>query len=548
MTVSGLFNIKIQTIAFAAGVLILSTLLSRVLGVVRNGLLSWQFGAGETTDIYLAAFRIPDLLYGIFIMGGVGAVFLPVFSEVFQRNEKRAWEFVNNTMNVLVVFLLGLSALAFLFAPFLIHAITPGFSEAQKEATVGLTRLMLLSPIFFGLSSVLSGVLQYFGKFVAYSIAPLVYNIGIIVGIVLLVPLFGIWGLGLGVIVGALLHAAVQVPAALSSGLRWKPLFQWKEQTLQHVFRLALPRTIAAVGFHINIIAMMAFASLVSVGSVTLFTFANDIQQFSIGLIGGSFAVAAFPALSKLFAEKKQAQFQQEFEKTLRHILFLVTPVVVLTFLLRAQIVRLIYGAGDKFLWEDTRLTAAMLGVFAFGIVFQACIPFFTRTFFAVQNTKIPAIVSLGSVAFNIGFAFWLLQVLSGNGALRTFLVHVLKLEGIEQVHIMALPLALVITGAIQLLVLAAMLRRYVGRMFTKSLFVSAVKTGVASCALAAATYGVLQVYGGMVALTTYVHVAAQFLLALVGGGIAYIATAFLLRSAEVVSFWNMVKAKIYGR
>jgi putative peptidoglycan lipid II flippase len=548
MTFSQLLNTQTKTIAFAAGVLVLFSLVSRVLGVLRNGLLSWRFGAGETTDIYLAAFRIPDFLYGILIMGGIAVVFLPVFSEMFQKNEKQAWQFVSNLLNVLVVSLIIFSALAFLFASFLVDIIAPGFSIEQKEITADLTRLMLLSPILLGLSSVFSGMLQYFGKFLAYSFAPVLYNVGIIIGIIFLVPVFGIWGLGLGVVGGAALHFVVQIPAAITSGFRWQPFFSWNDDALRKVRRLAFPRTIAAAAFHINFIVMTAFASLISVGSITIFNYANDVQQFSIGLIGGSFAIAAFPALSRFFAEKDTEQFQKAFGITFRQILFLVAPVTVFTFLLRAQIVRLIYGAGDLFTWNDTRLTAAALGIFAFGILVQAFIPFLTRAFFSLQNTKTPAIISVASIALNIGLAIVLLDVLAKQNIVSQFLIAALKLEGIEDIRILALPLALVLSGVFQAKLLSILLRKYVANIFHRALYVSVAKTIAASAALAAAAYAILQIYGGVFELTTYKEVFGQFILASIGGALAYITTSFLIRSPEMFSFWRMIKAKIYGR
>jgi len=537
-----------KTIAFAAGVLVLSSLVSRVLGVLRNGLLSWRFGAGETTDMYLAAFRIPDFLYGILIMGGITVVFLPVFSEMFQKDKKQAWEFTSNLLNVLIVSLVVLSAIAFLLAPWLIDVVAPGFSESQKETTTSLTRLMLLSPILLGISSVFSGMLQYFGKFLAYSLAPLLYNLGIIVGIVFLVPVFGIWGLGFGVVGGALLHFLIQVPAAMASGFRWQPLFSWKDQTLKKVVKLALPRTVAAAGFHINFIVMTAFASVISVGSISIFHYANDVQQFSVGLIGGSFAVAAFPALSRLFAQKDTEQFQRAFGITFRQILFLVAPIAVFTFLLRAQIVRLIYGAGDLFTWTDTRLTAAALGIFAFGIFFQAFIPFLTRAFFSIQNTRTPAIISITSVALNIGLVFLLLDVLSKENMVTALFVEGLRLEGIENIRVLALPLALVLSGVFQAQLLFVLLRKHVQSILKKDLYISVIKTSAASVALLGVTYTILQIYGGVFELTTYKEVLGQFLLASLVGTAAYIFVAFSIKSPEMLYLWVSVKKKIYGR
>lgn len=548
MTVSQLFNTQTKTIAFAAGVLLLSSLISRALGVLRNGLLSWRFGAGETTDMYLAAFRVPDFLYGIFIMGGIAVVFLPLFSELYQKDKKQAWEFVANMLNVLMVSLVVISALAFVFAPFLIDVVTPGFSAEQQETTVGLTRLMLASTILLGLSSVFSGMLQYFGKFLAHSFAPLVYNLGIIGGIVFLVPWFGVWGLGLGVVIGAAMHLAIQIPPALASGFTWRFSFAWQDNRLRRMSGLALPRMVAAASFHMNFIVMTAFASLISIGSITIFNYANDIQQFSIGLIGGSFAVAAFPALSRLFAEGKNKEFQRAFGITFRQILFLVAPVVILSFLLRAQIVRLIYGAGDLFTWTDTRLTAAALGIFAFGILFQAFIPFLTRAFFSLHDTKTPAIIAVSSITLNIGLALIFLEMLKGPGMLSEFLVTSLKLQGLQDIRILALPLALALSGVFQAKLLSLLLAKHVKDVFQKPLYVSVCKTAFAAAALGVVVYGLLQVYGGVFELTTYREVLGQFVLASLGGSIAYIATAFLVQSPEMFSFWRIIKSKLYGR
>ena len=548
MTVSQLFNSQTKTIAFAAGLLVAASLVSRVLGIMRNALLSWQFGAGETTDIYLAAFRIPDFLYGILIMGGIGAVFLPVFSELYSKDEKGAWEFVSNLLHILMVSILFFSAIAFLAAPLLIDLVAPGFTEEQQEVTVGLTRLMLLSPILLGISAIFSGMLQYFGKFLAYSLAPLLYNAGIIFGILFLVPFFGIWGLGLGVVGGAFLHLAIQIPAALASGFRWRPIFNWKSKTIAKVLRLAFPRTIAAAGVHINLIVVTALASLISTGSITLFNYANDIQYFPIGLVGISFAIAAYPALSRFFVEKDMKQFQRAFAVTFRQIIFLVMPISIFMFLLRAQVVRLVYGAGDKFTWNDTRLTAAVLGIFAFGILFQALIPFLARVFFSMQDTKTPTFISVGSMGLNIVLAFVLFSVLSSSNVITNAVVAGLKLQGIADVRIIALPLALVLSGIFQAQFLSLFLRKHMREILQKELYLSLIKTSIASGMLAVVTYGILRVYGGVFRLTTYEEVLGQFVLASLGGTIAYIVTALFIKSPEMIYFRERIYARLAKR
>ena len=536
MTISQFFHLQTRTIISAAVLLIFASLLSRVLGLARNGLLSWKFGAGVETDIYFAAFRIPDFIFGILIMGGITAVFLPLFSEYAEKDEKMAWKFTSNLLNILIVVLGVLALASFLAAPLLMKLVAPGFGVQEQATAVSLTRLMLLSPILFGVSSVFSGVLQYFHKFVAYALAPILYNLGIIGGIIFLVPLFGIWGLGLGVVAGAAMHLAIQVPGAMRSGFSWLPLFSLQDASFKKVLRLALPRTVAAAGYHINLIVVTALASLISAGSITIFQYANDVQHIPIGLVGASFALVSFPALSRLFAKKNMEQFQHTFAATFRHIMFLVVPASLLLFLLRAQITRVIYGTGTQFTWEDTILTSAVLGIFAFGIVFQALIPFLARAFFSTHDTKTPTIIGLVSVGLNIVLAFSFLRLFAQP---PLFLVSWLDLQGIDDIRILALPSALVFSGIFQLFLLLFFFVQKTKGVLKNEIFSSFVKTVLASVVLVGVTYTILQIYGSMFDLRTYLEVFGQLLIASFGGMIAYAVTAFLIRSQEAKHIWK---------
>jgi putative peptidoglycan lipid II flippase len=200
-------------------------------------------------------------------------------------------------------------------------------------------------------------------------------------------------------------------------------------------------------------------------------------------------------------------------------------------FLLRAQIVRLVYGAGDKFTWEDTRLTAAVLGIFAFGILFQALIPFLARVFFSTQNTRTPTYISIASVVLNIFLAVLLMNVLETPSALRDLLLSGLRLHGISDIRILAFPLALVISGIFQGVLLMVFLRKYVRGVIGRDLCVSILKIAISSVALSLTTYAILQLYGGTFALRTYSEVLIQLVLASLGGALAFIATALLIRS-----------------
>ena len=538
MTVSALLNGKTGTIGAAAGILFVSSLVSGLLGFARNGLLSWRFGAGEATDMYFAAFRIPDFLYGILIMGGISAVFLPLFSERMAQGREEAWKFASNLLNIIIGSLAVFAALVFLFAPQLIPLVAPGFSAAQIETSANLTRLMLLSPILFGISAVLSGVLHYYQRFFAYALAPVLYNLGIILGILFLAPLWGIWGVAVGVILGALLHVLIQAPVACKEGVSWQPLWNLKDASVRKAAVLAFPRTIATAAFYVNIIVMTALASLIAEGSITIFEYANHIQQLPVGLIGVSFALAAFPALSRFAVEQNSAKMRQAFSRTASNVLFFVLPLSALIFLLRAQIVRLIYGAGPHFGWDETRLTAAALGIFAFGIVFYALIPLFTRLFFALQDTKTPTFASVSAVVLNIVSAVFFIGAFAAPNTFSQFFVSALRLEGIEDIRILALPLAFVLAGIFQASLLLLLLARKTKGVGKKDFLSSAAKTAIATLASGVVTYGMLQLYGRPFPLETYARVLTQFLLAGAIGALAFVATAFLLRSSEILSLF----------
>ena len=458
MTIHQLLNFQSKSVSFSAMLLAASSLVSAFLGLMRNRLLGNQFGASGETDIYFAAFRIPDFIYGIVIMGGITVAFLPLFAEYASRGKEEAWEFVNNLLHVLLVVLGAFCVLLAIFAPLLMELVAPGFGPEQKASAITLTRLLFLSPVLFGISSVLSGVLQYHNRFIVYALAPILYNLGIIAGIVFLAPSMGVLGVGVGVIGGAGLHLLIQLPSFFASGFIWKFAFRPKDPSIAKVLRLALPRIPGAMGYQLNVIVMTALASMLSAGSITVFAFANDLQSFPINLIGVPFAIALFPALSRAFAEKKEADMKAAFASALRYVILLVLPIAGLMFLFRAAVVQLSYGVGN-FDVEDANLTAALFGVFALGVVFQALIPLLARAFFAMQDTKTPTVIGLSSVALNIFFAVSLIMILQTSG-LPAWLSSFLGLSHGSDARVLAFPFALFLSGLFQCSMLGLFLKK----------------------------------------------------------------------------------------
>lgn len=466
------FHLQTKSITFSAFIVGISIFLSRVLGFVRDGLLAARFGASEELDIYFSAFRIPDFIYGILITGGVIAVFLPIFSEVFAKDKEKAFLFTNNVLNSFLFLLIILALILFIFTPYLIKFITPGFSiEAQKK-TILLTRILFLSPILFGASAIFSGILQYFHFFLSYSLAPILYNLGIIFAILFLVPKFGLIGLVEGVIFGAFLHLLIQIPSAFKAGFSYKFYFDFKDRYMRKVFYLMIPRTIGSAAFHINLIIITAIASTLSLGSITIFNLSNNLQYFPIGVVGLAFAIASFPTFSKNWAENQKKEFLQSIENTVRKILFLILPISSLFFLMRAQIVKILVLVGERILnmgnfgIKDIRMTAASLGIFAFGIFAQSLIPLLCRVFFSLKDTKTPVLISLISIVLNVALAFSFIYILNFQNFFTLNFANFLDLEGIKDIRVLSLPLALSLSAVFQLILFWIFLEKKLKRIY----------------------------------------------------------------------------------
>lgn len=535
-----IFNSQTKTVTFAAVLLAASSLVSRLLGLIRDRLLAAGFGAGQELDIYFAAFRIPDFVYGILIMGGVAAIFLPVFSEYFRKGQEYAWSFVNNFLNCFLILIVLICGIMAVFAPWLVSLIAPGFCQESRELAVVLTRIMFISPVFLGISNIFSGVLHYFNRFFAYSLAPIMYNLGIIFGILFLVPVFGLYGLAYGVIAGAFFHWLVQIPAARKSGYKYLPVLNFKKFGLAKVFRLMVPRIIGAAGYHINLIVVTAVASTLAVGSITVFNFANNLQYVPVGLIGVSFSLAVFPVLSRKWAAGLKEDFFKTFSSTFRQILFLIIPASALIFILRAHIVRLVLGSGE-FGWLETRLTAACLGIFCLSIFASSFIPFLARVFYSFQNTKTPVIISLVAVTVNVLLCFLFVFLLGFANVFQELAANVLKLQDVQNIGVIGLPLAMSISAITQFCLLLVFLKRKTGSLGNGEIVKSTGKILIASLLMTVFAYAALFAAAEFLNVRTFVGILIQTITACLAGLAAYISASFLLKSAEAKLIWLSV-------
>ena len=520
-----LLNKKSKTIASGAIVIGIASCASRLLGMFRDRILAGQFGAGDILDIYYAAFRIPDLVFNLLILGALSAGFIPVFTYYLKKKEGKnseAWKLANSILNITALGTIIICLILFAFSSLIVPLVVPGFKGEKLKATIVLTRIMLLSPIFLGLSNIISGILNSFKRFFVYSLAPIMYNIGIIIGAVFFVKWWGISGLALGVVLGAFLHLAIQIPTAVHLGYRWQATLDFLHPGIRQIGRLMIPRTLSLATSQINFLAITIIASTLTAGSLSVFNFANNLQSFPLGIFGISFAIAAFPALSEFAIEKKTKEFVRNLSETIRQILFLIIPSSVLLFVLRAQIVRVILGTGN-FDWQDTVLTLECLGVFALSLFAQALIPLLSRAFFSYEDSKTPFLISLCSVIFNITTALILVKILG----------------------IVGLVLAFSISSILNMSLLAIFLRRKIGSVDEKRIILTAFKIGIASVLAGISCYNMLYLIAPLVNMQTGFGVLIQGVTAgLVGIG-AYLFFSWLLKIKELSVFWNILKTRL---
>lgn len=402
-----LFTRKQTNILSAASVLMAAVFISRVLGLVRDRLLAGAFFSGGKEahlDVYFAAFRLPDMLFQLLVLGALSAAFIPVFSNYLESAKEKAWHIASSVISIALFVFLPLALGIFIFAKPLSKIIAPTFSYQELKLMTGLTRIMLLAQFFFILSNFLTGILQSYQRFLVPALAPIAYNLGIILGIVLLTPFLGIYGPTIGVVLGAMLHFLIQIPVILNLGFKFKPSFDFKNKGVQLIGKLMLPRTLSLAVSQIELTVAVFIATGLAAGSLSIFYFAQHLNALPVGLFGLTIGQAALPSLSKE-ANKSLENFKRLFLSSFKQILYLALPASVVLVVLRIPLVRIAFGA-KNFPWEATLLTGKVVALFAISVFAQSAVQLLVRGFYALKNTRIPLFVGSLAVLVNVILSF----------------------------------------------------------------------------------------------------------------------------------------------
>ncbi len=526
------FNREWNGLHEAALLIGLFAIFSQILALFRDRLLAHSFGASQTLDIYYAAFRIPDLVFAGVASFMSAIVLIPILTKKARESDARAQKFLNDTFTVFFVILLLVSVGIFMAAPWLVQAFFPSFVGNAQAELILMTRLLLLSPILLALSNILSSVTQMLNKFFAFALAPLLYNIGIIAGVVFFYPAFGTIGLGFGVVLGAFLHFFIHFYVSSRSGFTLGVSFLPSFRDIWEVIYISLPRAIGLSANQIALFALVVFAAGMERGSVTVFNFALNLQSVPLAIIGVSYATAAFPTLSKHFLDDDMEKFLLQLLSAARHIIFWSLPVLILFVVLRAQIVRTILGSGS-FDWTATMLTAAALAVFAVSIIAQSVGLLFARGFYATGQNSVPLFANIFSSIIIVVGGYGFMALFESSKFFQYFIESLLRVEGVPGASILMLPLAYSVGMFINAAVLIYLFRRRFGR------FLSPIKDTLmhgllASLIAGLVAYGFLEVLGLYLNLNTFIGIFMQGLVAGTAGLLTWWLILELMGNEEI--------------
>jgi putative peptidoglycan lipid II flippase len=421
----------------------LAYIASRILGIVRDILLGYRFGAGNETDAYYAAFRIPDLVFLGIMSVAFGAAFIPVFGGFLARDQpEKAWRLANAVVVIAMVATLIVSALAFVFAdPLMRHVIAPDLPDAVMSDAISTMRILLLSPVLIGLGIAAKGMLEAQDMFTLPALAPVIYNFAIIIAIIVLAPSFGIEGVAVGAIAGAACHVGIQIPGLIRSGAQFVPTrHPFAVDGVGEVLRLLGPRVIGQAAFQINFIWVTSLANRAGEGRVAAMNYGWQMLMLPHGLIALSISTVIFHRMARLYEQGKVEELRHVYTQALAPLLFLTLPASIGLYEFRGPIIAGIYqhGAFDSY---DTYLVASALQFLALGLVFYGIVEVAARIFYAMKDTVTPVVAGLIIIGANMVIGLALLDSLGHVG----------------------LAIGLSLSTAIEAVILMAILRKRIG-------------------------------------------------------------------------------------
>jgi putative peptidoglycan lipid II flippase len=536
------FNKEVRGLHEAAYVLALFTLGAQLIALVRDRIFAHSFGVGETLDIFYAAFRIPDALYVLLASLVSIFVLIPYFEKATREGKSAVQEMLSTLFTFFTIVISVLAFVIWCITPTIVHMLYGGFAPHMQTELVSLIRIILLQPIILGVSNLFSAYVQVRGRFLLYSLAPILYNVGIILGVILLYPVLGMAGLGWGVVLGALLHLGIQVPFIVKQGVFPRVRMpDWRQ--VGEIIRSSIPRTIALSTQQVVLLVLTSMASFIAIGSISSFSFAWNLQAVPLALIGVAYSVAAFPKLAHLYSKGEHTAYAHLIITSARQILFWALLATVLFIVLRAQIVRVLLGTG-AFDWNATMMTGAVLALLVSSLIAQGFIILLVRACYAAGNTWTPLVINIVASCATIALAY-ILTVFARSGVIDLqWFASLMRVPGVPGSELLLLAFAYSFGAFLNAFALVMYFNTRIP-LFVSKLAKTATTSVLASCMAGVVTYGILYLTADVFPYTKTLGVLAHGLLAGIGGILTWLSVLVACRSEELAQFHTAIQHRI---
>ena len=396
-----------NSILSAAAIISGANIISLLAGVIRQRLLLSYFGAGSTYEAYLVAFQIPDLMFQLIVLGALSAAFIPIFSKVKKQDTAAAFEMSSVILNYLLIIFAVIGVGVFLASEYITTIRTGSqFTPEQIQIAANLTKIMLVTQILFAASNVFGAILQSYQRFIIPSLAPILYNVGIVAGVFIFADSYGIYSAGIGGVIGAFMHMIIQLPLAYRFGFRFSFSLNLRKTGVLPLLKMMPPRMLSIGVNELQNLSLGFFATTIGNLSFLVMKLTLTLMTIPIRLFGTPIGQASLPFLSEESEEKDMSRFRELVMQSLHQIAFLAFPASVMILILRVPIVRLAFGAKD-FPWSTTLITGRAVAIISISIAAQAMVQLLLRAFYALKDTRTPFLITVITVScYLVGAAF----------------------------------------------------------------------------------------------------------------------------------------------
>ena len=520
---------------------------AKVISFFQTLVIAQAFGVGSQLDAYVAANRIPELIVTLISGGALTHAFIPIFSSFLaQGDADAAWRLASHLINTIFTLALILSAAVFVMAPWLVeNAVAPGFDPATTRYTVEMMRILLIGTIIFSISGIFSGILNSHQHFLLPALAPIMYDVGILIGVVFLLPIYGVHGIAFGAVLGAVMHLGIQIPGLFRYKMKWKRELGLGNPDLWRVIRLMLPR-IAGLGvFSLNFLIMNNIASRLGVGSVSALDWGWRLMQIPQTLIGTAMGIVIFPTLAALSEVNDIDGKREAMSGALRFILISSIPAAIGLIVLGRPLIGLLErGAFDS---SASALVYSALSMFTLGLVMHSAMEIIARSFYADKDTLTPLFAALGGALVNLALAFMLSDVRAADARLFYNSVIIALPTGgypLETGNVSGLALANSFGVMFEVLALLYLLRRRWHGIQENALAQTLVKTLAASLIMAVAIIIADTLWQASAASGSLPATMVRLAVGTVIGLTVFIGAGIALKMKELSELWLIVRQR----